>query len=193
MAEPFPLQPSLWHATAPAAPQTPPLAGDAKADVCIVGAGYAGLSTALHLAEAEGTAGERLAHNFCLCLVLGYVHDLSAACLLRLMQGGQHAEEGKERRHIVADGRSGEQRWTVRPAVAHGVAREGLAHHVVGRLVADLRNTAELLVAEAGYMHDYQPGIDAQQFRVVYAQLLQPDEVFNEDIAAANQVQKNLM
>ena len=52
MAEPFPLQPSLWHATAPAAPQTPPLAADAKADVCIVGAGYAGLSTALHLAEA---------------------------------------------------------------------------------------------------------------------------------------------
>lgn len=52
MAEPFPLQPSLWHATAPAAPETPPLASDAKADVCIVGAGYAGLSTALHLAEA---------------------------------------------------------------------------------------------------------------------------------------------
>lgn len=52
MAEPFPLQPSLWHATAPAAPHTPPLASDVRADVCIVGAGYAGLSTALHLAEA---------------------------------------------------------------------------------------------------------------------------------------------
>lgn len=52
MAEPFPLQPSLWHATAPAAAETPPLASAARADVCIVGAGYAGLSTALHLAEA---------------------------------------------------------------------------------------------------------------------------------------------
>jgi glycine/D-amino acid oxidase-like deaminating enzyme len=52
MAEPFPLQPSLWHATAPAAPATPPLDRDATADICIVGAGYAGLSTALHLAEA---------------------------------------------------------------------------------------------------------------------------------------------
>lgn len=52
MAEPFPLQPALWHATAPAAPPTPPLAADVRADVCIVGAGYAGLSTALHLAEA---------------------------------------------------------------------------------------------------------------------------------------------
>jgi glycine/D-amino acid oxidase-like deaminating enzyme len=52
MAEPFPLQPSLWHATAPQAPQTPALDADARADVCIVGGGYAGLSTALHLAEA---------------------------------------------------------------------------------------------------------------------------------------------
>ncbi|HEV7260484.1 MAG TPA: FAD-binding oxidoreductase [Bosea sp. (in: a-proteobacteria)] len=52
MAEPFPLQPSLWHATAPAAVPTPPLAADATADVCVIGAGYAGLSTALHLAEA---------------------------------------------------------------------------------------------------------------------------------------------
>lgn len=52
MAEPFPLQPSLWHATAPAAAPTPPLDADHRADVCIVGAGYAGLSTALHLAQA---------------------------------------------------------------------------------------------------------------------------------------------
>lgn len=52
MAEPFPLHPALWSATAPPAIETPPLAGDVRADVCIVGAGYAGLSTALHLAEA---------------------------------------------------------------------------------------------------------------------------------------------
>lgn len=52
MAEPFPLSPSLWFATAPAAAPTPPLASDAKADVCVIGAGFAGLSTALHLAEA---------------------------------------------------------------------------------------------------------------------------------------------
>ncbi|KRD96116.1 FAD-dependent oxidoreductase [Bosea sp. Root381] len=52
MAEPFPLEPSLWHATAPAAAPVSPLAADAAADVCVIGAGYAGLSTALHLAEA---------------------------------------------------------------------------------------------------------------------------------------------
>ncbi|MBN9507547.1 MAG: FAD-binding oxidoreductase, partial [Alphaproteobacteria bacterium] len=49
---PFPLAPSLWAATAPAAPDTPPLAAPAAADVCIVGGGYCGLSAALHLAEA---------------------------------------------------------------------------------------------------------------------------------------------
>ena len=52
MAEPFPLSPSLWAATAPPAPAMPPLAAPARAEVCIVGGGYCGLSTALHLAEA---------------------------------------------------------------------------------------------------------------------------------------------
>jgi glycine/D-amino acid oxidase-like deaminating enzyme len=51
MAEPFPLEPSLWAATAPPALPTPPLETSARADVCVIGAGYAGLSTALHLAE----------------------------------------------------------------------------------------------------------------------------------------------
>jgi glycine/D-amino acid oxidase-like deaminating enzyme len=51
MAEPFPLRASLWAATAPPGPATPPLEGSTTADVCIVGGGYAGLSTALHLAE----------------------------------------------------------------------------------------------------------------------------------------------
>lgn len=43
---------SLWSATANAAPSCPPLTGDAEADVAIVGGGYAGLSAALHAAEA---------------------------------------------------------------------------------------------------------------------------------------------
>ena len=51
MAEPFPLAPALWAATAPPAPPTPPLETSARADVCVIGAGYAGLSTALALAE----------------------------------------------------------------------------------------------------------------------------------------------
>jgi glycine/D-amino acid oxidase-like deaminating enzyme len=47
----FPLSPSLWAATAAPAPATTPLVSDSQADVVIVGAGYCGLSTALHLAE----------------------------------------------------------------------------------------------------------------------------------------------
>lgn len=42
----------LWGATAEPAPATPPLLGDRTTDVAVVGAGYTGLSTALHLAEA---------------------------------------------------------------------------------------------------------------------------------------------
>ena len=51
MAEPFELAPSLWAATAPPAPKVEPLDTSTTADVCVVGGGYAGLSTALHLAE----------------------------------------------------------------------------------------------------------------------------------------------
>ncbi|MBA5801342.1 NAD(P)/FAD-dependent oxidoreductase [Rhizobium changzhiense] len=42
----------LWEKTAPEAPTTSPLDGPVSADVVIVGGGYTGLSSALHLAEA---------------------------------------------------------------------------------------------------------------------------------------------
>jgi len=41
----------LWESTAPPAPPTSPLQADQTVDVAIVGAGYTGLSAALHLAE----------------------------------------------------------------------------------------------------------------------------------------------
>lgn len=47
-----PAAPSLWAATAPAAPVTPALDASISTDVLVVGAGYTGLSTALHLAES---------------------------------------------------------------------------------------------------------------------------------------------
>jgi glycine/D-amino acid oxidase-like deaminating enzyme len=50
-AYPPPLPPSLWAATATPAPPTPPLRGEARAEVAVVGAGFTGLSAALHLAE----------------------------------------------------------------------------------------------------------------------------------------------
>jgi len=51
-ASPLPLPPSLWAATARAAPATPRLAESCRADVAIVGAGYSGLAAALRLREA---------------------------------------------------------------------------------------------------------------------------------------------
>lgn len=43
--------PSYYTASAHRAPDHPRLEGEVKTDVCVVGAGYTGLSTALHLAE----------------------------------------------------------------------------------------------------------------------------------------------
>ena len=43
--------PNLWHATAPAAPETRSLASDISVDVAVIGGGFTGLSAALHLAE----------------------------------------------------------------------------------------------------------------------------------------------
>ncbi|MGH1330663.1 MAG: FAD-binding oxidoreductase [Paracoccaceae bacterium] len=42
---------SYYAASANPAPERPPLKGDQQIDICIVGAGYSGLSTGLHLAE----------------------------------------------------------------------------------------------------------------------------------------------
>ncbi len=43
---------SLWAATAVPPAETPPLTGERRADAVVVGAGFTGLSAALHLAEA---------------------------------------------------------------------------------------------------------------------------------------------
>ncbi|MHB2266060.1 NAD(P)/FAD-dependent oxidoreductase [Aliihoeflea sp. PC F10.4] len=48
-----PFDRSLWYATAPAAPEMEPLSGEVRADVCVVGAGYTGLTTALELARSK--------------------------------------------------------------------------------------------------------------------------------------------
>lgn len=47
------MPPSLWAATARPAPSTPAIDGNHDTDVAVVGAGYAGLSSALHLAQAN--------------------------------------------------------------------------------------------------------------------------------------------
>src|SRR3954452_6672987 len=44
---------SLWAAVTPAGPELPKLLGAAEADVIVIGAGFTGLSAALHLREAR--------------------------------------------------------------------------------------------------------------------------------------------
>jgi len=51
MIQDAPIEPSLWYATAAPAPATTRLDERIEADVCIIGGGYTGLSTAVHLAE----------------------------------------------------------------------------------------------------------------------------------------------
>lgn len=51
MAEAIDRLTSYYAATAHAAPDRPALAGEARADVCVVGGGFTGVSAALHLAE----------------------------------------------------------------------------------------------------------------------------------------------
>ena len=43
---------TLWHATSAAMPERSAAMGEIAADVLVVGGGFAGLSTALHAAEA---------------------------------------------------------------------------------------------------------------------------------------------
>jgi glycine/D-amino acid oxidase-like deaminating enzyme len=54
-AGPPTLPASLWTATALPGPACPPLSGEPRADVCVIGGGFTGLSAALHLA---GTGAE---------------------------------------------------------------------------------------------------------------------------------------
>ena len=44
---------SLWAAVTPSGPELPELTGTQQADVIVIGGGFTGLSTALHLREAR--------------------------------------------------------------------------------------------------------------------------------------------
>lgn len=57
------LRRNLWTHTAAPAPDTQPLTGDVSADVAVVGGGFTGLSTALHLAEGGSTVVLLEAHD----------------------------------------------------------------------------------------------------------------------------------
>ena len=51
MSQPIQWPPSLWAAVTPPGPSCPPLDGSVDAEAVVIGAGFTGLSTALHLAR----------------------------------------------------------------------------------------------------------------------------------------------
>jgi len=65
MTQPIQWPPSLWAAVSPPGPGWPSLEGVVGTDVVVIGAGFTGLSVALHLARAvTGTHEDDLALPF---------------------------------------------------------------------------------------------------------------------------------
>lgn len=113
---------SYYAASANPAPARPPLTGDARADACVVGAGYSGLSAALHLAEqgyrvivleaarvgwgASGRNGGQLVNGFSRGLDVieaRYGADAAGAIGRMVMAGGDLIRERARRYQIACD------------------------------------------------------------------------------------------
>ncbi|MCB1629872.1 MAG: FAD-binding oxidoreductase, partial [Xanthomonadales bacterium] len=118
--------PSYYAASAHPQPERPALVADIEADVCVVGAGYTGLSTALHLAEAgrsvvvleaeltgwgaSGRNGGQIVHSYSRDMdVIERAHGAQAAAALGGMafEGAQIIRERIERYHIQCDHQAG--------------------------------------------------------------------------------------
>ena len=144
---------SYYQTTARAAPAAPPLAGDARTGICIVGGGLTGISTALHLAE-RGTD--------CLLLEGGALGDGASGRNGGQVGTGLNWSQDRLEAKLGAGWAAALWRLTedakamVRDRVArHGIAcdlRHGVAHLAHRRrLVDDYRRTADHLQDRYGY------------------------------------------
>lgn len=114
--------PSYYAASAHPQPPRPALAADVETEICVVGAGYTGLSTALHLAEAgrevvvleaeqvgwgaSGRNGGQIVHSYSRDMdVIERAHGRAAAQALGAMafEGAQIIRERIERYGIDCD------------------------------------------------------------------------------------------
>jgi glycine/D-amino acid oxidase-like deaminating enzyme len=123
----------VWELTAPPAIQTPVLDGPIDAEVAIVGAGFTGLSTALHLAETgvRAVVVEAVAPGFGASgrnagwMQPDWWHKSPASVV---------AEMGRERTERVtrwlATGPARLQAWTERYRLSTGLDRRGLLHAI---------------------------------------------------------------
>lgn len=117
---------SYYAASAHPAPMRPPLQGVQQVDVCVIGAGYTGLSTALHLAErgyqvavleaarvgwgASGRNGGQIVNSYSRDMdVIERRHGKAAATALGAMafEGGRIIRERIERYGIQCDLKTG--------------------------------------------------------------------------------------
>lgn len=122
----MPLPHSYYAASANPAPLRPPLKGAESADVCVVGAGYAGLSTALHLAEkgykvivleaelagfgASGRNGGQIINGYSRdydTILARYGKDTADALLNMSFEGGDIIRQRIEKYDISCDHRPG--------------------------------------------------------------------------------------
>ena len=121
-ARPYAGMPSYYAATAHAAPERSPLKGDMRADICIVGGGFTGLSAALELVGkglsivllegervgwgASGRNGGQLINGYSRSLdVIGrkYGHDAERGLGAMALEGGQLIRQRVAKYDIACD------------------------------------------------------------------------------------------
>jgi hypothetical protein len=149
---------SLWAATAPAAPEYPPLEGEKSAQLCIVGAGFTGLSAALHAAEggvdvvlleaAEpgwGAAGRNGGQ-----VIPGLKLDPDD------LEQRFGSERGQTLVEFIGSGRS--SRALIRKGMLQFLVRTGSAGHVFTVLDEQNRKLTDAKLWLAG--HEYEPDED---------------------------------
>ena len=117
---------SYYAATAHASPERPPLGQDMEAEVCVIGGGFSGLSTALHLVEkgfqvvlleasligwgASGRNGGQIVNGFSRDLITiekRYGSDAARAIGEMSLEGGNIIRERVERYGIRCDLKAG--------------------------------------------------------------------------------------
>jgi gamma-glutamylputrescine oxidase len=144
---------SYYAATAIGIPDCPPLAGAVEADVCIVGAGYTGLSAALNLAErgysvvvleaervgwgASGRNGGQIGTGYSpgMAKIEGWVGRDDARKLWDMAEEAKSIIRERVQRHQIP--------CDLKPGYFHGAAK--------GRDLDHLRQEIELLSTRYGY------------------------------------------
>jgi gamma-glutamylputrescine oxidase len=135
--------PSYYAHSASPSPQRPPLQGDTAADVCIVGAGYTGLSAGIALAEAglqvvvleqsrvgwgaSGRNGGQIVHSFSRDIdVIESSHGLAVAePLARMMfEGAQVIRERVRKYDIRCDLKDGGIFAAINPGKTKGLVEQ---------------------------------------------------------------------